>query len=372
MTQNRQKNQPSSTLGLSNGLLLEQLLAWYDLHRRTLPWRAASGQSADSYHVLVSELMLQQTTVATVRNRYGPFIQRFPTIDALARSTEDEVLHEWQGLGYYRRARALHACAKAVVTDHVGQLPKDVDTLITLPGIGAYTAKALAAIAHEQPVLPVDGNVMRVLARLFAVETPLPKAAGTLQALALDFEPCPRPSDTAQAFMDLGATVCRPGRPDCASCPWSSDCAAHDAGIAADLPKREAKRPKPVRRGVAFLLKRPDGAVLFRKRPDQGLLGGLHELPSTPWEPRPLDRRQALKEAPCPADWRFHDQTIRHVFTHFVLELDLAEATIDANILKNRKDQPKSETAFWQRPDEFDQLALPTVMKKLLRLTEGL
>jgi A/G-specific adenine glycosylase len=300
--------------------------------------------------------MLQQTTVATVRKRFWPFVERFPSLQTLAEANETDVLHAWQGLGYYRRARALHACAQVVMRDCGGSLPEDLPGLLALPGIGDYTAKAILAIAFDQPVVPVDGNVMRVLARLFRVETPLPKAAKELRDRAASLEPCPRPADVAQALMDLGATICQPKLPACDSCPWRGDCAAAAAGIAATLPKRLPKPSRPVRQGVAFLLCRPDGAVLFRKRPSEGLLGGLHELPSSPWKQAPIDRMEALKAAPVDASWRFHDGTVRHVFTHFVLELDLAEATTD---------QPPN--GLWQSPDTLDQLALPTVMKKLLR-----
>lgn len=336
--------------------LIEALLAWYDVHRRDLPWRAGPGMAPDPYRVLVSELMLQQTTVATVRHRFDPFIERFPSISALAEASEADVLHAWQGLGYYRRARALHASARAVVEEHGSTLPGDVDLLMKLPGIGAYTAKAVAAIAFDRPVVPVDGNVMRVLARLFRIETPLPKAAKELQELAARFEPVARPADTAQALMDLGATVCRPKAPGCDHCPLNAACAARASGMAAVLPARAPKRPRPVRQGVAFLLARPDGAVLFRRRPAEGLLGGLHELPSSRWEPAPIDRETALHEAPAKAAWRFHENKVRHTFTHFVLELDLAEATLD--------DPPDG---LWQPTGTFDDLALPTVMKKLLR-----
>ena len=387
-------DQPSSSLPLSRATpeaLLTMLLAWYDQHRRTLPWRAEPSVLANPYHVLVSELMLQQTTVATVQKRFDPFIDRFPTLEALATASESDVLHAWQGLGYYRRARALHACAIKVMADYSGRLPKNVTDLMTLPGIGAYTAKAIAAIAFEQPVIPVDGNVMRVLSRLFLVETPLPSAVKELQCLASSFEPCTRPADSAQALMDLGATVCRPSNPDCDACPWSTVCAAKDAGIASSLPKKLPKRARPVRHGVAFLLARSDGAVFFRKRPDEGLLGGMHELPSSRWEPTSLDRNVALLEAPAAADWTFHEKKVRHVFTHFVLELDLAEAEIgQEDDLASQRSQdvisaPPIDTlgsessnsrsshrtgispGLWQPAGTFHELALPTVMKKLLR-----
>jgi A/G-specific adenine glycosylase len=342
--------------------MIADLLAWYDRARRTLPWRAASGSTADPYHVLVSELMLQQTTVQTVLARFEPFIARFPNLAALAAATEAEVLHAWQGLGYYRRARALHACAQAVVREHGGRLPADEAALLALPGIGSYTAKAIQAIAFGRPVVPVDGNVMRVLARLHRIETPLPAAARELQALAARLEPVPRPADFAQALMDLGAMVCRPRLPDCGTCPLAPACAAREAGVAAELPRKAARAVRPVRRGIAFLLTRSDGAVLFRKRPDSGLLGGLHELPSSSWQSGALDRRAALSAAPAEAVWQPVDGQVRHIFTHFILELELVRAALDA------RDGDPLEDQLWVRPEDFDRLALPTVILKLLRL----
>jgi A/G-specific adenine glycosylase len=336
--------------------LMDGLLAWYDRHRRHLPWRAEPGVTPDPYHVLVSELMLQQTTVATVKGRFDPFIQRFPTLEALAAADEGDVMHAWQGLGYYRRARALHAAAKAVVTDHDGCLPDTVDDLLALPGIGDYTAKAVAAIAFGRPVVPVDGNVVRVLARIFAVDVPMPKATRDVKDLAMAFEPSREPQDFAQALMDLGATVCRPKQPRCEICPWQESCSGLEKGIAETLPKRAPKAKRPLRQAVAFLLSRPDGAILFRKRPPKGLLGGLHELPSSPWLPAPVDREAALDDAPARSTWRFREGPVRHVFTHFTLDLDLAEAVTD--------DPPDG---IWQSPDRLDELALPTVMKKVLR-----
>ena len=247
--------------------LIRRLLAWYDRDRRRLPWRAEPGSAADPYHVLLSEFMLQQTTVATVSRRFPEFLARFPSLEALAAADQTEVLHAWQGLGYYRRARALHALARTVVVRHHGRLPTDAAALRALPGIGPYTASALGAIAFGQPAVPVDGNVLRVLARLHRVETPLPAALPELNARAAALATDRRPADVAQALMDLGATLCRPRAPRCAVCPWREACAAHAAGIAGQLPRRAARPARPVRRGLAFLLARPDGAILFRRRP---------------------------------------------------------------------------------------------------------
>jgi len=336
--------------------LLARLLDWYDQHRRELPWRAPPGATPDPYRVLLSEVMLQQTTVVTVRARFAPFLARFPTLDALAAANLEDVLHAWQGLGYYRRARALHAFARAVVERQGGVIPADEAALRALPGIGEYTAKALLAIAFGRPVVPLDANGARVLVRLDGIDLPLPMARGRLRARAEALAPRTRAGDVAQALMDLGAIVCRPRRPACPSCPWQAACVAHRTGRAEALPVRAPKAGRPLRHALAFLLARPDGAILFRRRPPDGLLGGLHELPSSPWREGGLDIDEALAHAPQPAPWRLDREPVRHVFTHFVLDLTLARAETE-----------RPPDGLWCRPDALDRLALPTVMKKLLR-----
>jgi A/G-specific adenine glycosylase len=342
--------------------LIDRLLAWYDANGRKLPWRAPTGAPVSAYGVLLSEFMLQQTTVATVKARFSGFVARFPSLDALAAADETDVLHAWQGLGYYRRARALHACARAIVERHHGQVPRDEATLRALPGIGPYTASALRALVHEAPCVPVDGNVLRIMARLHRIEVPLPGAVPQLRELAGRLAGVGPSRHVAQALMDLGATVCRPRRPACSVCPWRPACRAHLGGLAEQLPRRAPKGERPVRRGLAFMLTRPDGAILFRRRPFGGLLGGLHELPSSPWLEGPLELERALAHAPAPAAWRVHPTRIRHGFTHFVLELALAKARIDG-------DAPcGGAEAIWCAQAALGRLALPTVMKKLLRL----
>jgi A/G-specific adenine glycosylase len=343
--------------------LIDRLLAWYDRNARKLPWRALPGAPASPYQVLLSEFMLQQTTVATVKVRYPAFLARFPSFQALAAADESEVLHAWQGLGYYRRAGALHACARAIIERHGGQVPGDEALLRALPGIGPYTASALRAIVHDAPSVPVDGNVLRIMARLHRVEAPLPGATDHLRDLAGCLACAERPGHLAQALMDLGATVCRPRRPACLICPWQPACQAHLAGLAEQLPRRAPKGERPVRRGLAFLLARPDGAILFRRRPPGGLLGGLHELPSSPWQEGPLDIDGALDHAPSTTGWRLHPKTVRHGFTHFVLELALAEARVGGAAALD-----DAAGGIWCPPAEIDRLALPTLMRKLLRL----
>jgi A/G-specific adenine glycosylase len=342
---------------LQTDTAVDRLLGWYDRNRRSLPWRAPPGQKPEPYHVLLSEIMLQQTTAATVAGRYEGFLERFPSIAALAEAKQEDVLHSWQGLGYYRRARALHACARAVINRRDRDLPRNESELRELPGIGAYTARAILAIAFDQPTVPVDANVARVLARLHGVETPMPAALKELQAYADTLISVGRAGDVAQALMDLGATVCRPSKPRCDACPWQEICAAYAAGTTEQLPRRVAKAQRRVRRGLAFLLSRPDGAILFRRRPEEGLLGGLHELPASPWQHGPLAVAAALKHAPVAVEWRLGPEPIRHRFTHFDLELTLAEA-------RTRTPPP----GLWCAPDRLRDLALPTVMKKILRL----
>ncbi|MCA8931832.1 MAG: A/G-specific adenine glycosylase, partial [Rhodospirillaceae bacterium] len=252
------------------------LLAWYDRHCRRLPWRAEPGRRADPYHVWISEIMLQQTTVAAVADYFVRFTQHWPTVADLAAAPLDDVLTQWAGLGYYARARNLHRCAQAVAA-RGGRFPETPQELQELPGIGPYTAAAVAAIAFDHPVVPVDGNVERVTARMFAIATPLPTAKPALRAAATAFAGNERPGDMAQALMDLGATVCTPRQPRCVLCPWQEACAARRLGIAAELPAKAAKPEKPLRRGTAYWLTDRDGAVWLRRRPERGLLGGMVE-----------------------------------------------------------------------------------------------
>ena len=273
------------------------LLAWYDRHRRTLPWRAPKGARADPYRVWLSEIMLQQTTVTAVAPYYARFLARWSDVRALAAAPLEEVLKAWAGLGYYARARNLHACARAVVEHHGGEFPASEAALRELPGIGDYTAAAIAAIAFDVPASPVDGNIERVIARLFAVTEPLPRAKPELRRLARALTPPRRAGDFAQAMMDLGATICTPKKPACALCPWNQSCAAHARGDAETFPRRTPKREGALRRGAAFVARRADGFLLVRTRPAQGLLGGMTEVPTTEWLPD-FDEATALDCAP--------------------------------------------------------------------------
>ncbi|MBK5911362.1 A/G-specific adenine glycosylase [Rhodothalassium salexigens] len=360
--------------------LAGRLLDWYDRHARALPWRAPPGVRPDPYHVWLSEVMLQQTTVATVGRYFARFLKRWPTVAALAAAERDAVLAEWAGLGYYARARNLHACAQAVVRDHGGRFPDTEAGLKALPGIGDYTAAAIAAIAFDRPATILDGNVERVIARLHRVDAPLPGAKRALKELAARITPQDRPGDYAQAIMDLGATVCTPTRPQCLLCPWRPECAAHAAGDMGRYPVKAPKRPKPVRRALAFWIE-AEGAVLLRRRPDRGLLGGMLEIPSSAWVE--AGRATLTKPGEDP-DWRADapeliaqapvaptpgasgasgvsfvllPDRVRHTFTHFHLELAVARLALDR--------RPAVDDALWWPLDTLGQAGLPTVMRKV-------
>jgi A/G-specific adenine glycosylase len=335
------------------------LLAWYDRHRRHLPWRAEPERTADPYLVWLSEIMLQQTTVTAVIPYYERFVSRFPTIEMLAAAALDDVLSLWAGLGYYARARNLHACAQAVVAR--GGFPRDIAGLLELPGIGTYTAAAVAAIGFGIPAVPVDGNVERVTARLFALTEPLPGVKSAMrtaaETLGRDPDAMARPSDFAQALFDLGASICTPVSPGCALCPWMEPCAARRLGVAADLPRRAPKKQRPLRHGVHFWLTDPAGNVLLRKRPSPGLLGGMIELPGTPWRETRWDPAEALSHAPMTAQWRPAGQ-VRHGFTHFELTIELYAAqadTIDGD-------------GFVHPLTRLNEVALPSLMRKCVKM----
>lgn len=336
------------------------LLAWYDRLARRLPWRVgpaerAAGARPDPYRVWLSEVMLQQTTVATAGPYFDRFLARWPTVEALAAAPREAVLAEWAGLGYYARARNLHACAQAVAAR--GGFPDDEAGLRGLPGVGAYTAAAVAAIAFDRPATVVDGNVERVVARLFAIKTPLPDAKPEIRARAETLTPHDRPGDFAQAMMDLGATVCVPRRPACGVCPWVAACEGRRRGLAADLPAKRPKPAKPLRRGVAFVALRPDGATLVETRPDKGLLGGMTGPVSTDWTADGPDAAAIAAAAPFDAAWRDAGVEARHVFTHFALTLRVVVAEVPPDAAPRRGRFVPADAA---------RKAAPTALRKAL------
>lgn len=342
------------------------LLAWYDRHRRKLPWRVPPGERADPYRVWLSEIMLQQTTVAAVAPYYAHFLARWGDVRALAAAPLEEVLKAWAGLGYYARARNLHACARAVVDQHDGKFPQDETALRALPGIGVYTAAAIAAIAFDAKASPVDGNIERVIARLFAVTGSPPDAKPELHRLARELTPQRRTGDFAQAMMDLGATICTAKKPACAFCPWNESCAARVRGDAETFPRRMPKREGTLRRGAAFVAHRTDGFLLVRTRPAKGLLGGMTEVPTTDWMAN-FDEVSAQQRAPrfgsskrpIIAAWRRRPGLVRHVFTHFPLELSVHVAELPA-------DTPAPAGMRWIAIADIAGEALPSLMRKVI------
>jgi A/G-specific adenine glycosylase len=332
-----------------------KLLSWYDKQHRKLPWRAAPGQLAAPYHVWLSEIMLQQTVVKTVIPYYHHFLTRWPSVQDLAAADLDQVLHAWQGLGYYARARNLHKCAQVVAIEYNGVFPDTEDGLRALPGIGPYTAAAVAAIAFGRKASPVDGNIERVVSRLFAVEDPLPMVKPELRRLAEEITPTRRAGDHAQALMDLGATICLPRAPLCDRCPVAKNCLGHGRG---DLPRRQPKTARPTRYGVAFCLFNDDGHLLLRRRPERGLLGGMMEVPSTDWRETTWSKAEITDNAPLATEWRALPGSVVHVFTHFRLELE---------VWTGLGSRPAEASEIWHPPADLGTLALPTVIKKVLR-----
>lgn len=343
---------------------VQALLDWYDDEHRVLPWRAKPGRLADPYKVWLSEVMLQQTTVRAVIPFFEKFTNRWPTVADLAAASLDDVLSAWAGLGYYSRARNLHKCAQQVMARPDKKFPDTEAELLALPGIGPYTAAAIAAIAFGRPTTPVDGNIERVVSRLFAVTASLPGAKKEIKRLAATLTPETRPGDFAQAMMDLGATVCTPKKPSCLMCPVQSDCHARFKGIEAQLPVKAPKPERPTRFGVAFLALREDGQVLLRKRQDAGLLASMMEVPSTDWVDEMLAADIALKAAPVRADWWAMPGQVVHTFTHFRLELLVFRAIVpqDAELTF----WADSGRCRWVPRRELDDQALPSVMRKVI------
>ena len=331
-----------------------KLLAWYDVHARVLPWRAVSPAKMEPYKVWLSEIMLQQTTVAAVKDYFLKFVSLWPTVQDLADAPREDVLKAWAGLGYYARARNLHACAQVIVAGFGGEFPDDVERLLTLPGVGPYTAGAIAAIAFDKPFAAVDGNVERVISRLDAIEIPLPQSKPLIKARAQTLMPRQRAGDFVQALMDLGATICTPKSPNCLICPWLAECAGRKQGIAATLPRKLAKQALPTRKGHAFVMENAKGEILLRQRPDKGLLGGMTEVPGSAWE-------SALPEFEplFAAQWKKRPGMVTHTFTHFHLEVTVWVASVDAMVLP--------EASFrWVPQSDVRGEALPTVMRKIL------
>ena len=333
------------------------VFSWYDRHGRTLPWRRRWPDLAPPYHVWLSEIMLQQTVVATVIPYFLEFTRRWPTICDLATARQEDVLEAWAGLGYYARARNLHRAAIRVCEEYGGQFPPDAAGLRDLPGIGPYTAGAVAAIAFGARATVVDGNIERVLARFFAISTPLPAAKAEIGNRYDAILPPERPSDFPQALMDFANAVCTPRNPGCPGCPLSEDCAAHAAGTPEAWPVKAPKKQKPRRHGVAFVAFDAGGRAFTITRPETGMLGGMVAFPSAGWTPHdpPANPATPLAAAPFDADWILLEESVDHVFTHFALTMQIAVARIDG----------AADGAGWQR---VRPASMPTLMRKVWSL----
>ncbi|MDO6522864.1 A/G-specific adenine glycosylase [Shimia thalassica] len=345
------RDQPSS----------EVLLEWYDHHARKMPWRVgpkdrANGVIPDPYRIWLSEIMLQQTTVAAVKDYFERFTKRWPTVRDLADAQDEDVMAEWAGLGYYARARNLLKCARVVANEKGGVFPDTVNALLELPGVGPYTAGAVSAIAFDKSSVVVDGNVERVMARLYDVHTPLPAAKPELTALAESLTPLERAGDYAQAVMDLGATICTPRNPACGICPWRPACQARLAGTAVDLPKKTPKKPKPIRFGVVYIARRVDGALLLERRPDKGLLGGMLGWPGSEW----VEKEAPKHQAPIRAEWKTLNGEARHTFTHFHLRLTVKTALVPM--------EREPVVGHFVPLEDFSPTDIPTVMRKAFNL----
>ncbi len=359
-----QRKQQQLPLRPAGPLTVKALLDWYEAERRDLPWRYGPRQVADPYRVWLSEIMLQQTTVKAVVPYFQKFVARWPKVSALAAAPLEEVLQQWAGLGYYSRARNLKSCADAVVRDYGGEFPRAETELLKLPGIGPYTAAAISAIAFGEKATPGDGNVERVVSRLFAVRQPLPGAKPEIRRLAATLTPQRRAGDFAQAMMDLGAEICTPKKPSCLVCPVQQDCAASAQNLAELLPLKAAKAARPSRFGIAFLVQREDGAILLRQRPEAGLLGGMLEVPSTAWGDKAPTKTEAMRSAPVTTSWLPVAGTVVHVFTHFRLEMVVYRAlvSIDAGFTL----WAGQEHCRWVQRRDLHAQALPSVMKKII------
>jgi A/G-specific adenine glycosylase len=395
----RKPAQSDSSIGRSGSRqrsVSARLLAWYDVHRRVLPWRAPVGKRADPYRVWLSEIMLQQTTVQAVAAYYAKFLSLWPDVKALAKAPQDDVLAAWAGLGYYARARNLHAAAQVVANEMGGKFPTSYETLRTLPGVGGYTAAAIAAIAYDEKQAAMDANAERVIARLFAVQTPLPKGKKEMHARCQALVP-ERAGDFAQALMDLGSAICTPKRPACPNCPLFADCKARKLGIQELLPVKAPKMVRPLKRGAAFVVRDASGAVLLVKRPDKGLLASMLEPPLGPWAEEFPSGARAPKQAPFEAKWKTRPGIVRHGFTHFELEIEVYTAEIKSHppleggskmpevfSVRGRKAatnpspknpraahanfsaSPSRGEAKWVPTDKLRAVALPTVMRKIV------
>ena len=341
-------------------IVTHKVLAWYEANARTLPWRYDHHEVGNPYHTWLSEVMLQQTTVVTVIDYFHHFIRKWPTLKELAAASEEDVLTAWQGLGYYSRARNLLKCARYVQNELSGCFPKDVSELLALPGVGPYTACAISSIAFQQKEVPVDGNIIRVMSRLYGLKTPLPELKGEIEDLVKRYRLNPKPGNFAQGLMDFGATLCRPKKPSCESCPLQDQCEAFSENTQHLIPVRKQKPQKPTRFGKAFLIYDKDGLLLLRKRPEKGLLANMMEVPSTLWSTDNDEVERSFIDICGAGKFTALEQTVKHTFTHFHLELEVYHGGVNDFKLK-------CPTTKWVAPDTLSAHPLPTLMKKVIQ-----
>lgn len=349
----------------SQDALSRQLLPWYDKHKRSLPWRLnKEGKHPDPYHVFLSEIMLQQTTVTTVIPYFLNFIQKWPTISHLGQASLDEILHAWQGLGYYARARNMHKAAQTITHTYQGIIPSSSQDLLSLPGIGSYTAAAIQSIAFDLKAAPVDANIERILARVYALETLLPQAKKEIQELALYHTPSSRVGCYVQGLMDLGSLVCLSRNPLCSSCPFQDICKAYQVGTPEKYPIRPAKKEKPTRYAFVFYIENERGEILLEKRPPKGLLGGLIGFPTSTWSLEQKSLEEAISSFPLATEQKFIplNQAVKHTFTHFHLILQPVKVKEPFSFTS------EDSSYFWEKPNNFSLLAFPTLMKKVMKL----
>lgn len=347
-------------------ILRQKVLRWYDAHRRSLPWRALPGQTPNPYHVWLSEIMLQQTVVNAVIPYFLKFTEQWPTVHDLAAAPQDDVMHAWAGLGYYARARNLHKCARIVSEEHGGTFPNTIEELKKLPGIGDYTAAAIAAIAFDKPATVIDGNIERVVSRYYAIEQPLPKGKKDIKAKTELWceNRTDHPGDFAQALMDIGAGVCIPKAPRCGLCPLQSGCTAYKAGTPETFPRRQPKKQKPQKHGYIYWITDPDGNLLAQKRPEKGMLGSMTGLPTSEW--LPADEKPTHPDFLKPLSPKPLDESISHSFTHFDLKLSGHLIT-----LPDTQSMLFPDDFFWIAKKDILKTGWPTLFKKFVKLLEA-
>lgn len=333
------------------------IIAWYAVHGREFPWRYKIDEKPSTYHVWLSEIMLQQTTTTTVKPYFNKFTEQWPDIDSLSEASLDSVLKAWAGLGYYTRARNLHLCAQKIVQSYGSVFPETEQELLSLPGIGPYTAAAISAIAFDHPASPIDGNIARILARVFKLKSVKPQLLVEAKEVMQELVPKRHNGAFVQALMDIGATICKPRETLCAQCPINQSCRAHLDGQQADFPQKGIKKIIPIKYGYFYWIEDDAGRVCIQQRPQTGLFGGMYEIPSSSWQSEDEGSKKALTAAPVSFKGKEDGVIISHTFTHFHLKM---------KILRGRVARA-GDKGLWVYPSELHHYAMPTLMKKVMR-----